>query len=81
MSEIRDFVEFIVRHLVDIPKEIQVTEKVGEQTTIYELHVAKSDFGKVVGKRGHNAQALRTLIGAVSAKAGKRSFFEIVDKK
>ena len=79
MSDIKEFVEYVVRHLVDIPKEIQVTEKVGEQTTIYELHVAKSDFGKVLGKRGHNAQALRTLIGAVSAKAGKRAFFEIVE--
>jgi len=79
MSEMRDFVEYVVRHLVDIPKEIQVTERVGEHTSVYELHVAKGDFGKVVGKRGQNAQALRTIIGAVSAKAGKRAFFEIVE--
>jgi predicted RNA-binding protein YlqC (UPF0109 family) len=79
MSEVRDFVEYIVKHLVDMPNEIQLTERVGEQTTVYELHVARGDFGKVVGKRGQNAQALRTLITAVSAKAGKRAFFEIVE--
>jgi len=79
MSDIKEFVEFIVRHLVDRPKEIQVTDRVGEQTTVYELHVAKGDFGKVVGKCGQNAQAHRTLIGDVSAKACKRAFFEIVE--
>ena len=79
MSDIKDFVEFIVKHLVDIPLEILVTKHEGDKSIIIEVHVAKSDFGKVIGKHGNNANALRTLVGAVSAKHGKRATVEIIE--
>ena len=79
MSDIKEFVEMIVNHLVDVPEEILVTEHEGEHAVIIEVHVAQSDFGKVVGKHGKNANALRTLVGAVSAKGGKRATLEIIE--
>jgi predicted RNA-binding protein YlqC (UPF0109 family) len=77
MSDIKEFVEYVVKELVDKPEEIQVSEKEGEQALIFEISVAKSDFGKVVGKHGKNVEALRLLVRAVSAKSGKRALLEV----
>ena len=72
-------IEYIARSLVDHPDEVQVSEVEGEQTTVLELKVAKEDLGKVIGKQGRTARAIRTLLGAVSAKAKKRVVLEILE--
>ncbi|MEJ2051800.1 MAG: KH domain-containing protein [Calditrichota bacterium] len=76
----KEFLEFIVKQLVDTPEDVRVSEVKGEHLTIFELHVAKNDIGKVIGKKGHTAAAIRTLLSAVSAaKKGNRSILEILD--
>ena len=72
-------IEFIARSLVDAPDQVQVTEVEGEQTTVLELKVAKEDLGKVIGKQGRTARALRILLGAASSKARRRVMLEIVE--
>ncbi len=77
----KEFVETIVKHLVDNPDAVEVTKVESENNTIYELRVAQEDLGKVIGKHGRTAQALRTLLTAVTAKAGNvRSMLDIIDK-
>ena len=71
--------EFIAQSLVDNPEEVVVREVEGEQTSVLELSVAKEDLGKVIGKQGRTARAIRTLLGAVSAKAKKRVVLEILE--
>lgn len=75
----KDFVEFVARGLVDEPDEVHVSEVEGEQGTVLELRVAKEDLGKVIGKQGRTARALRTLLGAASSKARKRVMLDIVE--
>ncbi len=76
----KEFPEFVVKHLIDKPGEVRVSEVKGEHLTIYELHVAKDDIGKVIGKKGQTASAIRTLLSAVStAKKGNHSILEILD--
>jgi len=75
----KDFVEFIAKHLVDKPDEVVVTEVEGERTTVFELRVGDGDLGKVIGKRGQTAKSIRTLLGAASAKTGKRAVLEILE--
>ncbi len=76
----KEFVEFIVKHLVDKPEDVQVAEIKGECVTIYELHVGDGDLGKVIGRRGQTASAIRTLLNAASAaKKEKRAVFEILE--
>jgi len=75
----KEFVEFIVKHLVDKPDEVRVTEIKGEQTMVLELHVGAGDYGKVIGKRGKNIQAIRTLLNAASRKVRKRVTLEILE--
>ncbi|MCB0260010.1 MAG: KH domain-containing protein [Calditrichaeota bacterium] len=75
----KDYVEFIVKHLVDNPDAVRVTEVQSERVTVYELRVGEGDMGKIIGKRGQNASALRTLLNAVSAKSGKRAVLEILE--
>lgn len=77
--ELKLFVETAVRHLVDQPDMVKVTEIQGEQVTVFELRVGPGDMGKVIGKRGQNAHAIRTLLNAASAKAGKRTVLEIIE--
>lgn len=79
MSELKDLMEYVTKHLVDIPEEVKVNEIVGEQTTVIELNVDKSDLGKVIGKKGRTAQALRTILNASSTKLKKRSVLEIIE--
>ncbi|KAA3601531.1 MAG: KH domain-containing protein [Calditrichaeota bacterium] len=74
-----DFVEFIVKHLVDDPDSVSVSEIEGERTVVYELRVGEGDLGKVIGRRGQTAHAVRTLLNAASAKAGKRAVLEILE--
>ncbi|MBR2610295.1 KH domain-containing protein [Desulfovibrio sp.] len=72
-------IEFIARSFVDAPDQVQVTEVEGEQTTVLELKVAKEDLGKVIGKQGRTARAMRTLLSAASTKAKKRVVLEILE--
>ena len=76
----KEFLEFIVKQLVDKPDDVRVTEVKGERVTVYELHVGEGDMGKVIGKRGKTAIAIRTLLSAASAaEKGNRSILEILE--
>jgi predicted RNA-binding protein YlqC (UPF0109 family) len=72
-------IEYIAKSLVDNPDDVKVTEIEGEQTAVLELKVAKEDLGKVIGKQGRTARAMRTLLGAASAKAKRRAVLEIIE--
>ena len=76
---LKELVEYLAKSLVDKPEEVQVAEVGGEQTIVYELRVAKDDLGKVIGKQGRTARAMRTILGAASTKAKKRSVLEILE--
>jgi predicted RNA-binding protein YlqC (UPF0109 family) len=75
----KEFIEFIVKALVDNPDEVDVKEVQGSRTTVYELHVGQGDLGKVIGKQGQTAKSIRTLLAAVSARQGKRAVLEILE--
>ncbi len=75
----KEFIETIVRSLVDNPDQVTVKEVVGTRTTVYELRVAQGDLGKVIGKNGQTAKSMRTLLAAASARQGKRAVLEILE--
>ncbi len=75
----KDLVKYISHALVDNPDEVSVSEVEGEQTSVIELRVAKEDLGKIIGKHGRTAQAIRTILSAASAKHRKRAVLEIVE--
>jgi predicted RNA-binding protein YlqC (UPF0109 family) len=75
----KDLIKKIIQALVDQPDEVSVSEIEGESTTVLELSVAKSDMGKVIGKQGRNAQALRTILSAAAGKTRRRYVLEIVE--
>jgi len=75
----KELIEYIAKSLVDKPEEVSVTELEGQQTSVIELRVAKEDLGKVIGKQGRTARAMRTILGAASAKMKKRSVLEILE--
>jgi len=75
----KELVTYIAQSLVDKPEQVSVAEVEGNQTTVLELTVAKEDLGKVIGKQGRTAQAMRTILGAVSSKAKKRTVLEIIE--
>ncbi|MFC2103223.1 KH domain-containing protein [Bacteroidota bacterium] len=76
----KEFIEFIAKHLVDNPDEVAVDEKEPEENkVILSLKVRSDDVGKVIGKQGKTAQAMRTLLTAIAAKDGKRAILEILD--
>jgi len=75
----KELVEYIAKVLVDNPDEVSVTELEGKQTSVIELRVAKEDLGKVIGKQGRTARAMRTILGAASTKLKKRSVLEILE--
>jgi len=81
MSEqsMQQLINVIARSLVDNPDAVEVNEVEGEQTTVVELKVAKEDLGKVIGKQGRTARALRTILAAASTKIRKRSVLEILE--
>ena len=76
----RELVEFMAKALVDNPQHVEITEIAGRDTLVIELKVAKEDIGKIIGKKGRNAQAMRTLLNAASVKLRKRVVLEIIDQ-
>ena len=74
-----EFLENLIKPIVDKPDEVNITEIKGESVCIYELRVNARDFGKVIGKHGQNAKAIRTILSAVSGKGGKRGVLEIIE--
>ena len=75
----KDLINYIAQALVDLPDQVQVTEVEGNQTSVLELKVAKEDLGKVIGKQGRTARAMRTILSASSAKLKKRTVLEIIE--
>lgn len=75
----KTLMEAIAKALVDKPDEVEVSEVEGERTTVIELKVAKEDLGKVIGKQGRTARALRTILSAASTKIRRRSVLEIIE--
>lgn len=78
-DSMKNLIQTVARALVDKPDAVQVSEVEGEQTTVIELRVAKEDLGKVIGKQGRTARALRTILSAASTKIRKRSVLEILE--
>lgn len=76
---LKELVEFTAKALVDNPSAVQVTEVEGEQTAVIELRVAKEDLGKVIGKQGRTARAIRTILSAAASKEKKRCVLEILE--
>jgi len=75
----KDLIKFMAQALVDKPDMVEVSEIIGEQTSVLELRVAKEDLGKVIGKQGRTAKAMRTILSAASTKIRKRSVLEIIE--
>lgn len=75
----KELVEYMVKALVDNPEAVEINVIEGEKSTILELKVMQADVGKVIGKHGRIAQALRTVLNAAAMKAGKRIVLEILD--
>ena len=76
----KEFIEFIAKHLVDSPDNVEIDESIQEDKKIVlSLRVKPDDVGKVIGRQGKTAQAMRTLLTAIAAKEGKRAILEIVD--
>ena len=81
MSEARmkELIEYIAKALVDDPEAVRVDETMGDRSIIYELHVAQPDMGRVIGKRGRVANAMRSLLRVAAVRRGRRATLEIVD--
>ncbi|MBI5893276.1 MAG: KH domain-containing protein [Deltaproteobacteria bacterium] len=75
----KELIEYIAKALVDFPEKVRVNEISGENTSVIELIVAKEDLGKVIGKEGRTARAMRVILTAASTKLKKRSVLEIVE--
>jgi len=75
----KDLIKRIVQVFVDMPEQIEISEVEGGHITVLELRVAKEDIGKVIGKKGRNVQAIRTILGAASAKIKKHTVLEILE--
>ncbi len=75
----KDLIKYIAQALVDYPEQVSVNEVVGNQTSVLELKVAKEDLGKIIGKQGRTARAMRTILSAASAKIKKRTVLEIIE--
>lgn len=80
-TTVKELVELMVMALVDRPEEVIVTEVEGQHSSVIELKVAKDDIGKVIGKKGAHAQALRTIIAAAGGKRKKRYVLEIIEDR
>lgn len=74
-----ELIEYMAKALVDNPEEVSVREIEGEQSSVIELRVAKEDLGKVIGKQGRTARAMRTILSAASTKLQKRSVLDIIE--
>ena len=75
----KDLIEIMAKALVEHPDQVHVSEIAGEHASVIELRTAKEDLGKIIGKRGRNAQAMRTILNAASAKLRKRTVLEIIE--
>ncbi len=75
----KDLIEFVAKSLADNPDAVVVQEIEGEHTSVIELKVATEDLGKVIGKQGRTAKAMRTILSAASAKVKKRAVLEIIE--
>ena len=79
MPELHELVEYMAKALVDNPDMVNVKEIPGEKTVIYELKVGEGDLGKIIGREGKTAKAIRTIISAAAMKKGKRAVLEILE--
>ena len=79
MDKLKELVKIIAESLVDSPEQVEVTEVAGEQTAVLELKVAPDDLGKIIGKQGKTAKAIRTILSAAAAKMKKRAVLEILE--
>ena len=77
--EMKELIAYIAKALVDNPEAVEVSEVEGEQTSVIEVKVEKSDLGKVIGKQGRTARAMRTILSAASTKIRKRAVLEIIE--
>jgi len=75
----KELIQHIVKAMVDHPEQVVISAVEGEHSTVLELKVAKEDIGKIIGKQGRNAQAIRTILNAASAKIKKRTIMEIIE--
>ncbi len=75
----KDLISVIAKALVDFPEQVKINEVEGEKTTVLELRVAKEDLGKVIGKQGKTARAMRTILNANATKLKKRAVLEIIE--
>ena len=75
----KELITYIAKSLVDRPEQVSVAEVPGDHTIVLELTVAKEDLGKVIGKQGRTAMAMRTILSAVSSKIKKRTVLEIIE--
>lgn len=75
----KELVQLIAKYLVDNPEEVEVQEMEGQKTTVIELKVAPDDLGKVIGKQGRTARAMRTILSAAATKVHKRAVLEILE--
>ncbi len=75
----KELIETIAKALVDYPEDVEVKEVTGDQTAVIELKVAKDDLGKVIGKKGRTAQAMRVILGAASTKIRKLTVLQIIE--
>ena len=80
-AALKELVEMMVKALVDFPDDVVVTEVVGQHSSVIELQVAQEDVGKVIGKKGAHAQALRTIVSAAGGKQKKRYVLEIIEDR
>ena len=79
MEKLKELVIFIAKSLVDSPEKVEVREVAGEQTSVLELKVSPEDLGKIIGKQGKTAKAIRTILSAAAAKMRKRAVLEILE--
>jgi predicted RNA-binding protein YlqC (UPF0109 family) len=79
VETMKELIKYIAKSLVDSPDQVEVSEVLGEQTSVIELKVAKEDLGKVIGKQGRTAKAMRTILSAASTKMRKRAVLEIIE--
>ncbi len=77
--QMKDLIEFMAKALVDNPDQVEVREIEGEQSSVIELRVSREDLGKVIGKQGRTARAMRTILSAASTKLRKRAVLDIIE--
>jgi uncharacterized protein len=78
-SHMREFIEYIAKQLVDNPEAVSLIDEEKEGRIVYKLKVGEADVGKIIGRKGRTAQAMRVLLSAVAAKNGKRAMLEVLD--